>query len=80
VNQAILAWFTSTRDNLHFQNPRMANSNRHGDWPVECKVYIGDLGSDGTRYELEDAFSTFGGVKNIWIAKKPPGKYLLVPC
>ena len=38
------------------------------------KVYIGDLGSDGTRYELEDAFSAFGGVKNIWIAKKPPGK------
>ena len=39
------------------------------------KVYIGDLGSDGTRYELENAFSAFGTVKNIWIARKPPGSY-----
>jgi len=51
----------------------MANSNRHGDWPLEAKVYVGDLGNDGTRYELEDAFTAFGAVKNIWIAKKPPG-------
>jgi len=51
----------------------MANSNRHGDWPLEAKIYIGDLGSDGTRYELEDAFSAFGTVRNIWIARKPPG-------
>ena len=66
----------------------MANSNRHGDWPLDAKVkkiqciftelrlhkvYIGDLGSDGTRYELEDAFSAFGTVRNIWIARKPPG-------
>merc|ERR1711915_1095246 len=50
-----------------------AHSNRHGDWPVDAKVYIGDLGSDGTRYELENAFSAFGTVKNIWIARKPPG-------
>jgi len=51
----------------------MSNSNRHGDWPLEAKVYIGDLGSDGTRYELEEAFSVYGAVKNIWVAKKPPG-------
>ena len=38
------------------------------------KVYIGDLGSDATRYELEDAFNPFGTVKNVWIAKRPPGR------
>ena len=38
-------------------------------------MYVGDLGNDGTRDELEDAFTAFGAVKNIWIAKKPPGKY-----
>ena len=37
-------------------------------------MYIGDLGNDGTRYELEEAFSEYGSVKNIWVAKKPPGK------
>ena len=40
------------------------------------KVYIGDLGSDATRYELEDAFNPFGTVKNVWIAKRPPGRNL----
>ena len=40
------------------------------------QVYVGDLESDGTRFELEDAFAAFGAVKNIWIAKKPPGKSL----
>ena len=38
------------------------------------QVYIGDLGSEATKYELEDAFTPFGAVKNVWIAKKPPGK------
>ena len=37
------------------------------------QVYIGDLGNDATRYELEDAFTPFGVVKNVWIAKRPPG-------
>jgi len=49
------------------------DSNRHGDWPLECKVYIGDLGEDATRRELEEAFDKFGRVRNVWIAKRPPG-------
>jgi len=49
------------------------NSNRHGEWPLDQKIYIGDLGNDATRYELEDAFTPFGSVKNVWIAKRPPG-------
>ena len=40
------------------------------------QIYIGDLGNDATRYELEDAFNPFGTVKNVWIAKRPPGKTL----
>jgi len=49
------------------------DSNRHGDWPLECKVYIGDLGEDATRHEIEDCFAKFGPVRNIWVAKRPPG-------
>lgn len=49
------------------------NSNRHGDWPLDRKVYVGDLGSDATRREIDDAFSKYGDVNNIWIAMKPPG-------
>jgi hypothetical protein len=41
-----------------------------------CQVYIGDLGEDATRRELEEAFDKYGYVKNIWIAKRPPGEKL----
>jgi len=34
---------------------------------------VGDLGSDATRREIDDAFSKYGDVNNIWIAMKPPG-------
>ena len=40
------------------------------------QIYIGDLGNDATRYELEDAFNPFGTVKNVWIAKRPPGNFV----
>ena len=48
----------------------MATSKWHMDWPLEAKVFVE---SDGTRSELENAFSAFGAVKKIWIVKKPPG-------
>ena len=38
------------------------------------QVYIGDLGEDATRRELEEAFDKFGRVRNVWIAKRPPGE------
>ena len=37
-------------------------------------MYIGDLGEDATRRELEEAFDKFGRVRNVWIAKRPPGE------
>ena len=36
------------------------------------KVWVGGLGEEGTRLELEVAFEEFGPVKNIWLAKNPP--------
>jgi len=48
-------------------------SNRHSDWDVSCKVYIGGLSRDATKYDLEDAFTKYGGVRNIWVARQPPG-------
>ena len=44
----------------------------HNEWDIECKVWIGGLGEEGTRLELEEAFGKFGPVKNIWLAKNPP--------
>jgi len=44
----------------------------HNEWDIACKVWIGGLGEEGTRLELEEAFTKFGPVKNIWLAKNPP--------
>jgi len=44
----------------------------HNEWDIACKVWVGGLGEEGTRLELEEAFTKFGPVKNIWLAKNPP--------
>ena len=45
----------------------------HNEWDKACKVWIGGLGEEGTRLEIEEAFGEIGPVKNIWLAKNPPG-------
>ena len=47
--------------------------SRHRDWDVSCKVYIGNLGNNASKYELEDAFSKYGPLRNVWVARNPPG-------
>ncbi|XP_041460287.1 serine/arginine-rich splicing factor 7-like [Lytechinus variegatus] len=39
----------------------------------ENKVYVGNLPSDASRTDLETAFMKFGHVKNVWVARNPPG-------
>jgi len=44
--------------------------------PLDCKVYVGDLGTGGSgasKQELEDAFSYYGPLRNVWVARNPPG-------
>jgi len=47
--------------------------SRHRDWDPDCKVYIGNLGNNGNKYELEDSFGKYGTIKNVWVARNPPG-------
>eukprot|EP00094_Tigriopus_californicus_P008602 TCALIF_08291-PA protein Name:"Similar to Rbp1 RNA-binding protein 1 (Drosophila melanogaster)" AED:0.10 eAED:0.58 QI:0/0/0/1/1/1/2/0/161 len=47
--------------------------SRHRDWDITCKVYIGNLGNNASKYELEDAFSKYGPLRNVWVARNPPG-------
>lgn len=39
----------------------------------ECKVYVGDLGNNASKQELEDAFGYYGPLRNVWVARNPPG-------
>ena len=43
----------------------------HRNW--EVKVYVGGLRDDADKYDLEEAFQKYGRVKNVWVARKPPG-------
>lgn len=39
----------------------------------DCKVYVGDLGNNASKQELEDAFGYYGHLRNVWVARNPPG-------
>ncbi|BFZ15778.1 hypothetical protein BsWGS_18817 [Bradybaena similaris] len=41
--------------------------------PSDCKVYVGDLPKDASEKELDRAFSYYGHLKNVWVARNPPG-------
>ena len=45
----------------------------HREWNLACKVYIGNLGNSASKYEIEDAFKEYGKLKNVWVARNPPG-------
>ena len=32
----------------------------------ECKVYVGNLGEQGDKAELDKAFSKYGPLKSVW--------------
>ena len=37
------------------------------------KVYVGNLGNNASRTELEDEFGYYGPLVSVWIARNPPG-------
>ena len=36
-------------------------------------MYIGGLGDGAAKQELEDIFGNYGHVRDVWIARNPPG-------
>jgi len=53
----------------------MSSSGRreHRQWDPSCKVYVGNLLNDTQPRDLEDAFSKYGPVRTVWVARNPPG-------
>ncbi|XP_061420472.1 serine/arginine-rich splicing factor 3-like isoform X2 [Lethenteron reissneri] len=41
--------------------------------PLDCKVYVGNLGNNGNKAELERSFSYYGPLRSVWVARAPPG-------
>ncbi|XP_062388230.1 serine/arginine-rich splicing factor 3-like [Sardina pilchardus] len=52
---------------------RAGESNMHKDCPLDCKVYVGNLGNNANKTELERAFGHYGPLRNVWVARSPPG-------
>ncbi|KAL1505293.1 hypothetical protein ABEB36_004888 [Hypothenemus hampei] len=47
--------------------------SRYREWDISCKVYVGNLGSSASKHEIESAFSKYGPLRNVWVARNPPG-------
>ncbi|XP_026466657.1 RNA-binding protein 1-like isoform X2 [Ctenocephalides felis] len=47
--------------------------SRYREWDLSCKVYIGNLGSSATKHDIETHFSKYGPLRNVWVARNPPG-------
>jgi RNA recognition motif-containing protein len=47
--------------------------SRYREWDLSCKVYVGNLGSSASKPEIESAFSKYGPLRNVWVARNPPG-------
>uniref|UniRef100_A0A8C6RWA4 Uncharacterized protein n=1 Tax=Nannospalax galili TaxID=1026970 RepID=A0A8C6RWA4_NANGA len=45
----------------------------HGDsCPLDCKVSVGNLGNNGNKIELEQAFGYSWPFQSVWVARNPP--------
>ncbi|CAB1353734.1 unnamed protein product [Coregonus sp. 'balchen'] len=51
----------------------MGDPAMHRDCPLDCKVYVGNLGSNGNKTELERSFGYYGPLRSVWVARNPPG-------
>ncbi|XP_013889780.1 serine and arginine rich splicing factor 7a [Austrofundulus limnaeus] len=49
------------------------SSSRSSSRVTDCKVYVGDLGNGAAKGELERAFSYYGPLRTVWVARNPPG-------
>ncbi|XP_036167399.1 serine/arginine-rich splicing factor 7-like isoform X5 [Myotis myotis] len=47
--------------------------SRYGRYREETKVYVGNLATGAGKGELERAFSYYGPLTTVWIARNPPG-------
>lgn len=56
-----------------FVSSFLADPSFNKDCPLDCKVYVGNLGNNGNKTELERAFGYYGPLRSVWVARNPPG-------
>ncbi|XP_037910948.1 serine/arginine-rich splicing factor 7 isoform X2 [Hermetia illucens] len=48
-------------------------SKRMSRYPSDRKVYVGELGNNARKNEIEYVFSSYGTLRSVWVARNPPG-------
>ncbi|XP_063786910.1 serine/arginine-rich splicing factor 3-like isoform X3 [Pseudophryne corroboree] len=51
----------------------LENAMHRDSCPLDCKVYVGNLGNNGNKTELERSFGYYGPLRSVWVARNPPG-------
>lgn len=78
----VLCWdkakWSFDQQNMNFMHKLIffslfADPIMHRDCPLDCKVYVGNLGSNGNKTDLERAFGYYGPLRSVWVARNPPG-------
>jgi hypothetical protein len=60
-------------DVISFNTILQSKSNKMSRFPHDAKVYVGDLGSNASKQEIEDSFGYYGPLRSVWVARNPPG-------
>jgi RNA recognition motif-containing protein len=47
--------------------------SRNGGGNLDCKVYVGGLNREASREEIERTFGHYGKLRNVFVARNPPG-------
>lgn len=47
--------------------------SRYRDQGTDTKIYVGDLPKDASEKEIDRHFSYYGRLRNVWVARNPPG-------
>jgi hypothetical protein len=61
------------RPHLRATAPQTPPSSKQDQISMGTRVYVGGLPRDATSREIQDGFSRYGHVSNIWVARNPPG-------
>lgn len=72
VNKHFL-FFHSYSFTLSREKESSMKQQRYREWDLDCKVYVGNLNSSASKYEIESAFAKYGPLRNVWVARNPPG-------
>lgn len=63
-------YWTQFINSTHAQKTRVASLEEGAKM---ARIYVGDLGSNGSKQDIEREFERYGNLRSVWVARNPPG-------